>query len=330
MTEPLSAPSPFLPDSQVQFAWDSTSIKYAQECWRRYQYKVLELWETKSPAKAIALDFGILLHAGIEQFHRYQSQGIMHNAAVKAVVKWIIAHPAYAHLPTEEELEQIKQEAADDDEDDGVTLRNSRVRTRYHLIRALVWYFEQYREDSMQVHQLANGKPAVELSFRVPVGLELSTGEPVLLSGHFDKVVRFNDHLWIKDIKSTKSITAAWREEFDLSHQMTGYILGGSLAISEPIKGVVIDGVCLQVGGVKFGRHFTHRTESQLGEYINDLRLLVDQAEAYAAEGYWPMNTSFCRFCEFKGVCKQPPEMRGGYLRQWFRKGEGWNPLKSR
>lgn len=328
MTE---APSPFLPNTNTQYAWDSVCIGTAQECARRYYYKIIMGWQNKDPNKAIALVFGILIHTGIETYHKLrakQTSKYTHDEAVQAVIAYLASR--IEALPTEDTIAEDKLAAAEDPEDDGIDLRNSHIRTRYHLLRALVWYFEHYRYDTMAVHILANKQPAVELSFRVPVGFSLGNGESVLLSGHLDKVVRFNDQLYVSDIKTTKSITSSWRADFDLSHQMSGYILGGNLALEEPVHGAVIDGIALQVGGVKFARHFTTRTKSQLGEFVHGFRLLVENFERYSLENFWPMNTAFCRFCEYKEVCKQAPEMRQGYLNHFFERKPAWNPLASR
>lgn len=328
MSKPASSP---FTSAGAQFAWDSTTITIAKECPRRYQYKVLEHWESKSPSSAIALAFGILVHSGIESYHKLRSEGVDHEAAIATAMRGLTASPLYAKLPTEDQFQDAKTAAAEDDEDDGVDTRNSRVRTRYFLWRALVWYFEQYRNDPMEVVLRSDGQPAVELSCRAPVGFSLSTGEEVLLCGHLDKVVTFNDQLFVSDIKTTKSITHSWRKEFDLSHQMSGYALLGRVALERPVSGVVIDGICLQVGGTRFARHFTHRTESQLGEYVHELRLLTEEYEHYAAAQFWPQRQSFCRFCNFVDVCRQPPEMRGAYLRQYFKQSEHpWNPLEAR
>lgn len=327
--------SPFIAGTNIQFAWDSTSLSTMLECPQRYKLRIIEGWRSKSPDTAIALAFGILVHAGIEEFHRGRAQGLDYEASVHGALRHIMskknnsddAEPLYASIPTQDDIEDQK---AAEDEDDGVNLRNSKVRTRYHLWRALVWYFEQYRQDPMPVVILADGRPAVEYSFRVGVGRELSDGTELLLAGHLDKLVTFNGQNFVCDVKTTKSLSKYYFQGFDLSHQMTGYTLGGKLALPVPVAGVVIDAIALQVGGVSFGRAFTHRTESQLQEYINLLAYVGEQAERFYEHDYYPLNTSACIFCEFKSVCRQPPELRHGYLNHLFERKIAWNPLKSR
>lgn len=361
--------SPFIPGTNIQFAWDSVSLSTILECPRRYRYKIIEGWRSKSPGTAIALSFGILVHTGVEEYHRARAQGLAYEAAVHHALQRVMEKKdqhltpeenkeldmlafkvvadlpfgeadqkrynelkrknatLYSMLPTQEDIETQKEA---EDENEGGSLRNAKVRTRYHLWRALIWYFEQYRNDPMEVVQLADGKPAVEHSFRVGVGKALSDGTEILLAGHLDKLVRFNGSLLVSDVKTTKSISRLYFSMFDLSHQMTGYTLGGKLAFAEPVEGVLIDAIELQIGGVKFSRGFTHRTESQLNEYRDLLGYVGSLAERFYHEDYYPLNTAACMFCEFKDVCRQPPELRHGYLNYLFEQAEAWNPLKSR
>jgi hypothetical protein len=326
--------SPFIEGTNIQYAWDSTSLSVMLECPQRYKLKIIEGWRSTSPNTAIALAFGILVHTGVEEFHRAKANGHGHQDAVEYALQQVMTKrnfdshvTLYAQLPTHEDIEEQK---AEDDEDNGVSLRNSKVRTRYHLWRALVWYFEQYRNDPMPVVTLSDGRPAVEYSFRVGVGRTLSDGTELLLAGHLDKLVNFNGQNFVSDVKTTKSITRQYFAMFDLSHQMTGYTLGGKLAFTHPVAGVVIDALALQVGGVQFARAFTYRTESQLQEYIYLLSYVGEQAERFYEHDYYPLNTAACLFCEFKDVCRQPPQLRHGYLNHLFERKEAWNPLKSR
>ena len=130
-----------------------------------------------------------------------------HEEALHYTIADVLAMPATATLPTDDAIEEL---AADHnaEEDDGITLRNSKIRTRYYLVRALVWYLEHYKNDPCETVILPSGKPAVELSFRVPLPIEVG-GVSLLLCGHIDRAVRFNDYLYVSDYKTTKSLTQA-------------------------------------------------------------------------------------------------------------------------
>jgi len=330
--------SPFVDGTKIQFAWDSTSLTIAMACPQRYKYEIIDGWEPRNPNVAIALAFGILIHSGIETYHQLRAAGSSFDDAVVGSLRAVMSKddfrrpglPLWDSIPVEADILEMKAADAEDDEADGIDLRNSKIRTRYHLFRALVWYFDNYRTDALQVISLADGTAAVEHSFRVPIGEALSDGTPLMLSGHLDKVVEFNDQLFVSDVKTTKSITAQWRQSFDLSHQMTGYTLGGKIGLRQPVQGAFIDGICLQVGGVKFNRFTTHRSESQLREYIRLLKYTADQAEMWFQTNYYPQNTAACMFCQYKEVCRQPPEFRPGTLHTHFKQAPAWNPLAVR
>lgn len=333
----LTGPSPFLPGTKIQFAWDSTSLTTAMACPQRYKLQIIEGWEPKNPNVAVALAFGIGLHYGIEMFHRFRAEGKDFDDAVHATLGAMVhfrdprrpEKTVLESLPTDEDVAVMKESM--DEEDDGIDLRNSKVRTRYHLFRALVWYFEHYRYDQMPVVILAEGTPAVEHSFRVPIGRKLADGAELLLSGHFDRLVSFNEDTFVTDTKSTKAISRQWRDTFKLSHQMTGYTIGGQVGGATPVKGVCIDGVALQVGGVKFDRFFVHRTKSQLAEYLDTLQYVAEQAMMWFETGFYPLNApGACFFCQYKDICAQPPEVRQGYLNYYFERRPAWNPLETR
>lgn len=319
--------NPFLPNSNIQFAWDSVSLSAALSCPRRYYYQSIKGYVPRNPNYAIALVFGILFHEGLEHYHRARAKGADHNEAVEAAVKHLIAQPATATLPDDSDIEVMKETT--DEDDDGVTFRNSKLRTRYYLFRAVVWYLDNYENEQFSTVILPSGEPAVEQSFRVPLPIDVA-GTQLILCGHIDRVVSFNDFYYVVDYKTTKSLTTQFFAMFNLSHQMTGYTVGGNVILDKPVQGVWIDGAALQVGGVKFGRAETRRTPSQIGEYFDMLGKVVADVIHYDKTDNWPMNTSACYFCDFKGICSLPPELRPAYLKAQFEQKPGWNPLANR
>lgn len=321
--------SQFVGDSTVQFAWDSVSLTNILSCPRRYQYSIILSLHPRNPGYAIALVFGILFHKGLEVYHKARAAGSDHDAATFTAVRHLLDDPATATLPTDDVIDEMK-ESHDPDADDGIDLRNSRIRTRYFLFRSLIWYLEHYADDPMQTFILPSGAAAVELSFRIPLQIDV-LGQPLLLCGHIDRGVIFNDRIWPTDYKTTKSLTNQWRQLFDLSHQMTGYVLASSVIFEQPaISGAMIDGIALQVQQVKFSRSPTMRTAGQISEYFDLLRYVRDKAILHAETQSYPMNTASCYFCQYKDICSQPPEYRDRHIRQHYISAPGWNPLENR
>jgi hypothetical protein len=94
------------------------------------------------------------------------------------------------------------------------------LKTRETLVRSVIWYLEQFADDTCETVQLANGKPAVELSFRMEMdwgpesgegqkealnryGRPLTLAQPYVLSGHLDRVVKFQESFYVMDRKTS-------------------------------------------------------------------------------------------------------------------------------
>ena len=311
-------PSPF-DSSGVQYAWDSTSLGLLKECARKYYYKMVCGWDKQ--VKSHHLIFGQLLHTGLETYDKVSTDlladGIIpddaHEAAVHAAISRVMA----------ESVNYVPGEARG---------KPDNSKTRRNLIRALVWYFENYKNDNNKVVVLSNGKPAVELSFKV------SIDNGLVLCGHLDKLVNFGNAIYIQDHKSTSStVTGASARSFfagfNPSNQMSLYPLGAYMAYNIPVRGVIIDAIQIGVGTIAFGRDITHRHEAQMEEFLNSVYSYRRIAEMHTEEGHWPMNETSCGNyggCEFRMICSRSPAIRDRFLHTWFTRGERWNPLKSR
>lgn len=331
LVDPKSpARSPFLPGTKVQFAWDSTSLGYLKTCPRLYQYIMIDGYGSSD--ESVHLRFGIEYHKALEDFDHARAEGQDYNVAIRSAIRAAL----------------LRTYGWDVDE----TTKAGKYKNRRSLIRAVCWYLEHFRDDAAQTYILADGRPAVELSFR----FELEWGpaakfqqkgaqpQPYLLCGHLDRVVNFHDDLFVMDRKtSLTTLSDYYYAQFNPSNQMTLYSTAGKIVLQAPIKGVIIDAAQMMldvnktnIPGAKFGRAITYRTDDQLSEWQQDLRYWLTLAEAYAAEGYWPMNDTACdKFggCRFREICGKSPQVRKQFLKAHFTKlppEDIWNPLRPR
>lgn len=310
----VTSPSPFIPGTQLQFAWDSTSLSWLKTCPRLYQYSMLEGWRAKRDS--VHLRWGQLYHKALEDFDRLRVQGSTHDVALESIV--------WATLKATWEPEG-RPWATDHP-----------TKTRENLIRSIIWYTEAFVGDPAQTVILANGKPAVELSFKMelewPANGHLGT-QPYLLCGHIDRLVTFTGGQYVMDRKTTGSaIGTSYFDQYDPDNQMSLYSLAAQVIYKTPVRGVIIDAVQVLAGGSVFARGFTYRTSAQLGEWLADLRTWLYLAEGFARGGHWPMNDRSCHHyggCVFRGVCSKSPEVRHRFLASDFRR-EPWNPLTPR
>jgi hypothetical protein len=285
-----------------QFAWDSTSLRTFKECPRKYQYSILEGFAPR--AESVHLTFGIFYHKAMECYHHLRAQDFSHDDSLHMVVRRM--------------LEDTFGWTSDD-----------KYKNRPNLIRTIVWYLDQFGEkDQAKTAILANGKPAVELSFR----FELP--DPAFIyCGHMDRIAEFQGKYYVFDYKTTKNtMYDDFFAKFNPDNQMTGYTLGGKITFHLPVEGVVIDGAQVAVGFSRFQRGFTLRSEDQLDEWLDTTNYFVKLAKSYAVQGFWPMNEAACHNyggCPFRPVCAKPARQRDVWLKADY-VGRLWDPLQIR
>ena len=324
---PPKIDSPFLPGTTIQYAWDSTSLGYLKTCPRLYQYIILEGWTSKS--ESIHLRFGQEYHQALQEYEISRANGVDHEDAIHDVVAAL--------------MERTYDWSVDR------STKPGKYKNRGSLCGLVVDYLDHYGPaDPAETYIKADGKPAVELSFRFELDFGPKTdilqfpdgtfATPYILCGHLDRVVTFNDALLVLDHKTTTTTPGSYFfDQFEPNNQMTLYTLAGRIVLNAPIKGVVISAAQILLEEPnRFTRGFTYRTQDQLDEWLNDLSVLLRTNEAYAEVNYYPMNDTACdKFggCRFREICSKSPSVREKFLAADFTKLEEqdrWNPLKPR
>jgi PD-(D/E)XK nuclease superfamily len=318
-------PSPFLPGTKIQYAWDSTSLGYLKTCPRLYQYTMIDGYTSKE--ESVHLRFGGEYHQALHDYDLSRAEGIPHNDAVFDVIRELLIR-TFDYAPDSD-------------------TKAGKYKSREALIRTVIWYLDACRQnDNFSTYIMANGKPAVELSFRFELAFSPERGEftdsnqkqPYLLCGHLDRVCDDGDgNLYVEDHKTTTTtLSDYFFNQFEPSNQMSLYSFGGQMVLEAPIRGVIINGVQLMVDSSRFVRGFTFRTKDQLEEWVTDLSRWLALAEWYAESGYWPQNDTACdKFggCRFRKVCSKSPSVREIFLKSDFNKldeKDRWNPLVPR
>ncbi len=324
----VGSASPFLPGTNIQYAYDSTSLGLLKTCPRLYQYTMIDGYVAKG--ESIHLRFGIEYHQTLQDYDIARATGISHEDAV---------HDAISDL-----VRRTHDWSVDE------TAKPGKYKNRTTVVSLVLDYLDHYVDDPAETYIKSDGKPAVELSFR----FELDWGPkicgpddeanptksswPYLLAGHLDRVVTFNDQLFVMDHKTTVTTPSQYYfDQYEPHNQMTLYTLAGQMVLGAPIKGVIVRAAQILLEKEnRFVSGFTFRTADQLDEWLADLKVHLANAERYATKGYWPMNDMSCdKFggCKFRGVCSKSPSVREIYLKSDFEqvpKDEIWSPLRSR
>jgi hypothetical protein len=292
---------------------------------------MLEGWS--SDQESPHLRFGIEFHLALQEYDVERATGVKHDTAERNVVRAL--------------LERTHDWDVDTD------TRAGKYKNRTSLVRTVIWYLEHFKDDPAKTLILDNGKPAVELSFSFeldwgPKGQEqfrmvdntegeVAIQQPYLLSGHLDRIVTFQDQLFVMDRKTTTTTPGSYYfDQFEPNNQMSLYTLASQVILDSPIKGVIIDAAQILTDTARFVRGFTYRTSDQLDEWLKDVEYWLNLAESYAEADYWPQNDTACdKFggCRFRQICSKSPQVREQFLRANFTKQEPedrWNPLRPR
>lgn len=296
----------------LQLYWDSTSLGTFKECPRKYQLTIIEGFVPRETN--VHLLFGLYYHAALEEYDKAKAKGQDHPAAVRAAVR--------RALTDTWDFERGKPWNSDD-----------KYKNRWSLVRTVIWYLEHFAEDTAKTIILANGKPAVELSFNFELDIKAPTNENYSLCGHLDRLALVNDEPFILDRKTSKnSIENDFFDKFAPDNQMSTYDIAGKVVYGIEARGIIIDAAQVLITGSRFRRGFTHRTPEQRVEWLRDTALWLRTAESYAAEGYWPMNDKSCSHyggCPFRGICNKSPLARDNWIEKGFHK-RTWDPLIAR
>jgi len=335
------APSPFIPGTSLQFAWDSTCLEALKKCPRFYQLSYIDNWRLKGDA--IHLRFGGEMGLSIDGYTRSVAEGKSHDDAIHDSVRAL--------------MDRIQSW------DPEPRTRSEELKSKENLVRTVVWYLDHYEHDAAKVVTLSNGKPAVELSFKfeldfgpndqeiarlrredtrewsraneIEEAIDRLDTQRYTICGHLDKVVEFSGDQFVMDHKTTSTTPGPYYfDGYNPHNQMSLYTLASQIILQTPIKGVIIDAIQIAVGFSRFTRGITYRTGDHLEEWMADLRRWLRAAEGYNEEGHWPMNDTSCSMyggCRFRDVCSKSPKVRQRWLESNFTQDlERWNPLKPR
>ena len=361
----FSAHNPWL-----QIAWDSTSLGEAKTCWRKYALGIVLGFQPRHMSHH--LRYGQLYHRVLEVYDHKTFEGMSHDEAqhfmlrdlaegcqdlvpddnVSGLVQTtedftsLLDAPVAKNYSVDSVVQQdtnLKRVWWDPNEFLSDAKAAANAKTIPNLFRTAVWYTERFRNDTLRTVRLANGKPAVELSFRFELGSTNAFGEQLLYCGHLDRLaVDEAGSQWVVDRKTTGStIGFGFFNQYNPDNQMSGYTVGAHVTLGVPAKGVIIDAVQIAKGFSRFERGYANRSQAQLDEWLSTTTFYITTlAAAFAQKANdgagidaFPMNDKACHNyngCQFRDqVCSKDPRMRQAFLEGNFKR-RFWDPLEVR
>lgn len=303
---------------KLQLSWDSSSYGNLQKCPRFYELNNVEGYVARSDNDHIK--FGHVFHGATETYTRQRANGANHDAGICAALRYAIAETWDFDL-------------------NRPWLSVEPTKTRYTLLRTIVWYLDQFEHDAIETLTMPSGDPAVELGFRFSLSeldpesdFSAPTGEEYALCGRLDRVARWNDKVWIQDKKSTKyQLDDTYFRQYSPDCQVSLYTIAGRVIFGNEIDGIMIDAAQVLVEGSRFARRTIERTDGELERWLVDLKIRLRENEAYVANNHWPMNDKACGWgrarCQYVPVCTADPIVHDEILKQFYKK-RVWNPLE--
>lgn len=290
----------------LQLAWDSTSLGYLKTCPKKYYWAIVRGLTT--PFKSVDLEFGILIHGARERYYHAITNGAAHDDAIDVALDWTL-------------------NATWDDRLKRPWISEDPNKNHYNLVRSVIWYLDRWQDDPLKTVVLANGKPAVELSFRFPSGIFANNGEEYIICGHLDRLAKHHNNTHPTDLKSTKhTLNDDYFLQFSPDNQMSLYSFAGKVVYQTTTGNIIIDAVQVAVSFSEFSRGVVSRTDDQHDEWYKDLQFYLQQAEGYAIVQHWPMNDKACFRCEFRELCRKPPSVREQWITGRYTT-RIWDPL---
>lgn len=194
----------------------------------------------------------------------------------------------------------------------------------------IIEYFRKYdpRKDHIQPYVGASGRPAVEFTFAIPIGIDHPvTGNPIIYAGRFDWIGRWHRGIWVVDEKTTGQLGNSWIKQWPLRAQLTGYCWAARESGID-VEGAIVRGMSFLGKSYGHAEVMSYRPAWQVDRWYQQLLLDIDRMVFSWKRGHWDYNLdSACSAyggCLYQRLCEvnNPDEWAPQYFTE-----RTWSPL---
>lgn len=177
------------------------------------------------------------------------------------------------------------------------------------------------KSDPLEI--LRTEQPAVVACIGSEPCVYSETGCNLVYGGRIDQIVRWNALIGPLDIKTTTSRENDPAADYQLSHQMEGYVWLASHLLGKHCWGVIVERIIANKSEVTVDRFPVPYSRDRIWEWVeNERRLHADiAAKPLDNELEWRQNYARChapaRHCRFIDVCLSP--RAGNFRLRWLR-----------
>lgn len=274
---------------------DNFALQTFQDCPWKYNLRIKKGWTPR--AKSAPLGFGSCMHEGLAAWYKTGSKA----AALAAIEEsWPLG------MPSED------------------------YRNKTKAVSVMLDYTKKYAAEGFSVVG-APDNPMIEKAFTLDTGMFLScikcgpvAGawdmehgdtcpnceeplEPIEYGGIVDGIVEFSGKVYILEHKTTSQLGSQYFYQFHPNNQVTGYIWGARGMSGRRVGGAIINAIGVyKASPTKFEREITTRSDSELEEWLENIRCSAELLWQCEREDTWPTHSRMCTMygrCEFHSVC---------------------------
>lgn len=159
------------------------------------------------------------------------------------------------------------------------------------------------------------------------------------LTGRIDKIIEWDNVLWVVDHKTTSSLGARYTKQAEPNAQFTGYVWAARQEGFD-VKGIIVDALLVAKGLLESSsrarlvpnlRYDSYRSEAIIEEWLLTAQEVQAHIRACEYIGVWPATGMFhgaCTYfgeCPFYQVCKEDAEVRERILKASY-EIDFWDP----
>ena len=192
------------------------------------------------------------------------------------------------------------------------------AKTPIRMLECFLQMLDEYGPKNNPVKPaIIDGKPAIELSFSIPLGINHPVhDDPILYHGRFDMIAEFREQYFVYDDKTCSQLGPKWPDQWEFRSQFTGYAVGAE-TYGVRIDGAIVLGHCIQKTQFKFAQPISYRKPYMKEQWWNDAhymthlvvesykRAKADEEElgTLATRKHFPATGMFNGQCEKYGGC---------------------------
>ena len=284
-------------EGPFQVVWDASSLEAYMTCPRKYKWSVVDGYRVIAGEAVPSRAWGHIYHSASEKRH----YSLFYNNNPELALELAIKEAA------------SQSKSLENSTDTKLTFQT--------LLRALVWYADQWKDDPLKTAVLPDGTPALEVRFEVPIFGQKR------FSGRIDRIAYLEnpDVLYLVDTKTTKEdLSSRYFGGFRYNNQIMAYLYVTRMILGMPVAGFIIDACQTLVGSTAFRRATFDVANDHLEEWFEAARWIINQADQMATEygdEDWLPNYQGCKQfgrCQFLEISSTQPSQRELLLREKF------------